>query len=57
MGRQHTRRGPGGFGHGAALLQHPDPEAVARQFQRSGEANNTPSGDDDFRSLHSSIVG
>ena len=27
------------------------------QFQRPGEADNTPSGDDDFRSPHSSIVG
>jgi hypothetical protein len=30
---------------------------MARQFQRSREADNTPSRDDDFRSLHSSIVG
>jgi hypothetical protein len=28
-----------------------------RQFERGGEANNTPSPNDDIYSLHSSIVG
>ncbi len=57
VGRQHARRGPGSFSHGTALLQDADTESVSRQFERGGEANDTPSPDDDIYSLHSSIVG
>ena len=57
VGRQHARRGPRSLSHGTALLEDADAESVSRQFERGGEANNTPSPDDDIYSLHSSIVG
>jgi hypothetical protein len=57
VGRQHAGRGPRSLGHGTALLDDADTESVSCQFERGGEANNTPSPDDDIYSLHSSIVG
>jgi len=57
VGRQHAGRGPRSLRHGAALFEDADAVTVSRQFERGGEANNTPSPDDDIYSLHSSIVG
>ena len=57
VGRQHACRGPRSLRHGMALLDDADVESLARQFKCHGEANNTPSANDDIYSLHSSIVG
>jgi hypothetical protein len=57
VGRQHAGCGPRSLSHRTALFDNADTKSVSRQFERGGEANNTPSPDDDIYSLHSSIVG
>ena len=57
VARQHAGCGPRSLRHGMALLDDADVESLACQFECYGEANNTPSPNDDIYSLHSSIVG